>query len=84
MNPGGIIGAANRERVRNFLATHIGATNRECAEALGLGIMAVGRHVKTLRSEWQKGHLDAYIRTGDAVSNAAISLALLSPKDPQP
>lgn len=52
MNPGSIIGAANRERVRNFLATHIGATNRECAEALGLGVMAVGRHVKALRAEW--------------------------------
>lgn len=52
MNPGGIIGAANRERVRNFLATHIGATNRECAKALGLGEMAVGRHVKALRAEW--------------------------------
>lgn len=52
MGPGAIIGAENRERVRGFMAKHIGATNRECAASLQLGVMAVGRHVTALRAEW--------------------------------
>lgn len=50
--PGVIIGAANRKRVRSWLISHPGGTNGECASALGLSAMAVGRHVKHIRAEW--------------------------------
>lgn len=53
MSPGAKIGHENREAVRAFFLAHIGATNWECAKALGLSVMAVGRHVKTLRAEWE-------------------------------
>ncbi len=46
------LGRANLERVRTYFREHLCATNRECAQALGLGVMAVGRHVKTIRDEW--------------------------------
>ncbi len=52
--PGDKIGAENLHRVRQWLADHPGGTQRECAKALKLSSMAVGRHVKTLRSEWRK------------------------------
>jgi hypothetical protein len=51
-SPGWKIGHENREAVRRFFATHIGCTNFECAAALDLSVMAVGRHVATLRKEW--------------------------------
>lgn len=44
-------GAENRERVRAWLSAHLGGTNRECAQALGLSEVAVGRHVRAIRSE---------------------------------
>lgn len=46
------LGRANLERVRTYFREHLCATNRECAQALGLGVMAVGRHVKMIRAEW--------------------------------
>lgn len=46
------LGRANLERVRAYFREHLCATNRECAYALGLGVMAVGRHVATIRAEW--------------------------------
>jgi hypothetical protein len=46
------LGRANLERVRTYFNEHLCATNQECARALGLGVMAVGRHVKTIRDEW--------------------------------
>lgn len=52
VSPGAKIGRANREAVRRFFAEHIGCTNVEAAMALGLSIMAVGRHVATIRAEW--------------------------------
>ena len=51
-SPGAQIGHANREAVRAFFASHLGCTNAECAKALSLSVMAVGRHVTTLRREW--------------------------------
>ena len=51
-SPGAKIGHENREAVRAYFADHIGCTQLECAKALGLGVMAVGRHIKALRSEW--------------------------------
>lgn len=51
-SPGAKIGHDNREAVRRFFADHIGCTNVECAKALNLSVMAVGRHVATLRKEW--------------------------------
>lgn len=50
--PGYQIGQENREAVRAYFQRHIGATNRECAEAIGLSAFAVGRHIQTLRQEW--------------------------------
>lgn len=50
--PGAQIGRDNREAVRAYVLAHVGVTNRECAAALGLSVMAVGRHIKTLRQEW--------------------------------
>ncbi len=47
------LGRANLERVRTFFSEHLCATNQECAKALGLGVMAVGRHVATIRAEWR-------------------------------
>ena len=46
------IGDANRERVREWLITHVGGTNIECAKAIGMNHCTVGRHVKALRKEW--------------------------------
>jgi hypothetical protein len=50
--PGYKIGHDNREAVRTYFASHLGCTNRECAQALGLSVVAVGRHVAKLRREW--------------------------------
>lgn len=50
--PGALVGSRNREAVRRYFAEHIGCTNVEAGQALGLSAMAVGRHIKTLRKEW--------------------------------
>ncbi len=55
VGPGYKIGHDNREGVRAWFLAHVGCTNVECAQALGLSVMAVGRHIKTLRREWQDG-----------------------------
>lgn len=52
-SPGAKIGHENREAVRAYFADHIGCTSGECAKVLGLSVMAVGRHIKTLRQEWR-------------------------------
>ena len=46
-------GRRNREAVRAFFTAHLCATNVECSKALGLSIMAVGRHVEAIRAEWK-------------------------------
>lgn len=51
--PGHEIGRENLEAVREFFAAHLCATQAECARALGLSVMAVNRHVRTIRSEWR-------------------------------
>ncbi len=53
MSPGAAIGQDNREAVRAYFLAHVGCTNVECAKALGLSVMAVGRYMKTLRREWE-------------------------------
>lgn len=45
-------GRENLERVRQWYMSHLGGKQRECAEALGLSVMAVNRHVAKLRAEW--------------------------------
>lgn len=50
--PGYEIGERNRRRVFEYFIAHVGCTNKECAAALGLSTMAVGRHVASLREEW--------------------------------
>lgn len=52
-SPGARVGEENREAVRRFFAEHIGCTQWECARALRLSTMAVGRHIATLRAEWE-------------------------------
>ncbi len=48
------LGQDNLEAVKEFFITHLCATQRECAEALGLSAMAVNRHVKTIRASWRR------------------------------
>jgi hypothetical protein len=48
------VGEENLVRVRQFFATYLCATQRECAAALGLSVTAVNRHVRTIRAEWKK------------------------------
>ena len=50
--PGEIIGQINRDRVREWLCSHPGGRQSECAKALGLSSMAVSRHVKQIRCNW--------------------------------
>ncbi len=47
------IGDQNRAAIREYFQTHLCATRRECAGALGLSPEAVGRHVAVIRSEWK-------------------------------
>lgn len=51
-NPGEELGMFNLERVRRWYLNHLGGKQTECAKALGLSVFAVGRHVATLRQEW--------------------------------
>lgn len=39
-----------RERIRKYFMEHIGASRRECAEALNLNEMTVGRHIARMRA----------------------------------
>lgn len=48
------LGARNMARVEEWQRSHPWGTQSECAADLGLSIMAVNRHVKTLRDEWRK------------------------------
>lgn len=50
------IGEKNREAVRQWLATHLGGTQAECAADLRLSPMAVNRHVKSIRAEWKRSN----------------------------
>lgn len=52
-NPGEAIGDLNRAAVRRWFREHLCGTQRECAEALGLSVMAVSRHVKAIRADWR-------------------------------
>lgn len=47
------LGQENLDAVKKFFRTHLCATQRECAEYLGLSVMAVNRHVRTIRAEWR-------------------------------
>lgn len=49
---GADIGAHNFPIVKAWFLAHPCGTNREAAEALGLSVHAIGRHVKRIRSEW--------------------------------
>lgn len=55
-NPGEALGDLNRATVRRWFRDHLCGTQRECAEALGLSVMAVNRHVKAIRAEWRDDH----------------------------
>jgi len=46
-------GRDNRERIRMWQTAHPWGTQSECAKALNLSPMAVGRHVKAIRAEWR-------------------------------
>jgi hypothetical protein len=60
------LAAHNLRRVREYFATHICATQRECAAALRLSIMEINQHVYEIRREWKlKGeHYDVSGATG--------------------
>ncbi len=47
------LGEENYLRVLGFFITHICATQRECAVALDLSVMAVNRHVARIRDNWR-------------------------------
>lgn len=53
-NPGAATGHQNRQRVRAWFQAHLCGTQRECAEALDLSVMAVNRHVAAIRGEWRE------------------------------
>ena len=53
-NVGRAIGDNNRDRIKTYMLEHIGATNVECSKAIGLSVMAVGRHIKGMRAEWRQ------------------------------
>jgi hypothetical protein len=57
---------ANQMAIRAFFSSHLCATNRECAEALGLNVCVVGRHVKSIRAEWKDARaLAAHVGEGE-------------------
>jgi hypothetical protein len=73
-SPGAATGQINRNRVRQYFATHLGCTNVECGRALRLSTMAVGRHVASIRSEWcERSRASAQGDSGNA-----------NPKAPRP
>lgn len=43
----------NRNRVRAFLAAHLGATRKDVARALGLHRTTVALHMTAIRAEWR-------------------------------
>jgi len=51
--PGRAIGDANRARVFKFFVENPCHTQTECAAATGLSLLAVGRHVKSIREGWR-------------------------------
>lgn len=44
----------NREKVRAFFAAHIGASQQECAHALGFSRDTVRHHLDDIRAEWRR------------------------------
>lgn len=48
------LGEDNLAAVRKYFETHLCAKQTECAKALDLSVMAVNRHVETIRAEWRK------------------------------
>lgn len=72
-NPGAVIGAANRQRVLEYLLTHPGCKNSDCASATGLSIMAVSRHVKAIRELWPVIHQSAPGGTGHHQRSASMA-----------
>lgn len=48
------LGRKNTARVAVYMAAHLGATNKECAEALGMNVCVIGRHVAKLRKQWKE------------------------------
>ena len=49
---GRAIGDANRAEIRALMKRCLGISRVEMSERLGLNIMAVGRHVASIRAEW--------------------------------
>lgn len=44
-------GKKNRERVREYIASHPGCIQKDVAEALGIGRMTVAKHSKAIKEE---------------------------------
>lgn len=49
---GADVGKYNRDRVLAWLSAHPGGKQAECAKSLGLSVMAVGRHFRSIRQSW--------------------------------
>lgn len=49
---GADLGNHNRDRVLAWLHAHPGGKQAECAKALGLSVMAVSRHFRSIRERW--------------------------------
>lgn len=86
-NPGEVIGAENLARVRSWYLDHLGGKQVECAEALGLSVMAVNRHVADLRNEWRINEnvgRAAHVRVSDMMAIYARACELVDHEDDCP
>lgn len=52
------VGPINRERIRHYYVTHVGASRKECCRALKLGMNTVQKHLRWLREEWKQEDKD--------------------------
>lgn len=52
--------SSKREAVRQYYTDHLGCTQQECADALGISRRTVYRHLTAMRAEWaMQGERDA-------------------------
>lgn len=51
------ISEKNKESIRSFFKNNPFCTQLECAKALGMNVMTVSKHIKSLRQEIDSQHL---------------------------
>lgn len=74
------IGARNLALVREWFGQHLCGTQSECAAALGLSLVTVHRHVKTIRAGWRRA--DPSTAAGRRLSAGADDAAASPPTNP--